>query len=262
MTHEFVETANRFAPELRETVAEDNSLRRLSDRRWKILSDNGFLRSLRFVSAALLVGLCPVAIPAHSQQNAGGTPASTAVTTAEGWWSSDRCQTALAIPRLEVGLANLTRFETSELPPSSAAKEATYPSNEYVDELSHQVDFELTRDTRKPDISALAEGRLLIAGSFVSILSSPYEAWESSLSDSRSLTNVNGALAYPLIELRMLTGACRFVCTSHRFAAASRGDWRLRVGAKIGFAGPMVIFVARIRANRVICRTSFFNLQA
>ena len=37
MTQEFVETANRFAPELRETVAEDNSLRRLSDRKWKIL---------------------------------------------------------------------------------------------------------------------------------------------------------------------------------------------------------------------------------
>jgi 3-hydroxy-9,10-secoandrosta-1,3,5(10)-triene-9,17-dione monooxygenase len=47
MTHELVETAKRIAPELRDTVADDNRLRRLSDRTWKILMDNGFLRSLQ-----------------------------------------------------------------------------------------------------------------------------------------------------------------------------------------------------------------------
>ncbi|MGO9451789.1 MAG: acyl-CoA dehydrogenase family protein [Candidatus Binataceae bacterium] len=47
MTNELVETARRIAPELGETAAEDNALRRLSDRTWNILMDNGFLRSLQ-----------------------------------------------------------------------------------------------------------------------------------------------------------------------------------------------------------------------
>ncbi len=47
MTYELVETARRIAPELGETAAEDNALRRLSDRTWNILMDSGFLRSLQ-----------------------------------------------------------------------------------------------------------------------------------------------------------------------------------------------------------------------
>jgi len=42
-----VENAKRFAPQLGETVAEDNSLRRLSDRTWKLLLEGGFVRSLQ-----------------------------------------------------------------------------------------------------------------------------------------------------------------------------------------------------------------------
>jgi len=42
-----VENAKRFAPQLAETVAEDNSLRRLSDRTWKLLLEGGFVRSLQ-----------------------------------------------------------------------------------------------------------------------------------------------------------------------------------------------------------------------
>jgi 3-hydroxy-9,10-secoandrosta-1,3,5(10)-triene-9,17-dione monooxygenase len=44
---DLVETAKRVVPELANTAAEDNSLRRLSDRTWKILLENGFLRSLQ-----------------------------------------------------------------------------------------------------------------------------------------------------------------------------------------------------------------------
>jgi 3-hydroxy-9,10-secoandrosta-1,3,5(10)-triene-9,17-dione monooxygenase len=47
MTYELVEAAKRIAPDLAETASGDNSLRRLSDRTWKILLDNGFLRSLQ-----------------------------------------------------------------------------------------------------------------------------------------------------------------------------------------------------------------------
>ena len=47
MTHELVETAKRIAPELAETIDCDNRLRQLSERTWKILLDNGFLRSLQ-----------------------------------------------------------------------------------------------------------------------------------------------------------------------------------------------------------------------
>ena len=42
-----VEKAKQVAPQLAETAAEDNRLRRLADRTWKILLDNGFLRSLQ-----------------------------------------------------------------------------------------------------------------------------------------------------------------------------------------------------------------------
>ena len=42
MTNELAETARRIAPELGETAAEDNALRRLSDRTWNILMENGF----------------------------------------------------------------------------------------------------------------------------------------------------------------------------------------------------------------------------
>jgi 3-hydroxy-9,10-secoandrosta-1,3,5(10)-triene-9,17-dione monooxygenase len=39
--------AKQVAPQLAETITEDNHLRRLSDRTWKILIDNGFVRSLQ-----------------------------------------------------------------------------------------------------------------------------------------------------------------------------------------------------------------------
>jgi 3-hydroxy-9,10-secoandrosta-1,3,5(10)-triene-9,17-dione monooxygenase len=42
-----VDKAKQVAPLLAKTAAEDNSLRRLSDRTWNILMDNGFLRSLQ-----------------------------------------------------------------------------------------------------------------------------------------------------------------------------------------------------------------------
>ena len=42
-----VEKAKQVAPQLAESAAEDNRLRRLSDRTWNILLDNGFLRSLQ-----------------------------------------------------------------------------------------------------------------------------------------------------------------------------------------------------------------------
>ncbi|MBV8136412.1 MAG: acyl-CoA dehydrogenase [Deltaproteobacteria bacterium] len=47
MTYKLVETARRIGPELEKTAAGDNTLRRLSDRTWHILMDNGFLRSLQ-----------------------------------------------------------------------------------------------------------------------------------------------------------------------------------------------------------------------
>lgn len=42
-----VENAKGIAPQLAETIAEDNRLRRLSDRSWKMLLEGGFVRSLQ-----------------------------------------------------------------------------------------------------------------------------------------------------------------------------------------------------------------------
>jgi 3-hydroxy-9,10-secoandrosta-1,3,5(10)-triene-9,17-dione monooxygenase len=47
MHNELVETAKQVAPALAKTAAEDNTLRRLSDVTWKILLENGFVRSLQ-----------------------------------------------------------------------------------------------------------------------------------------------------------------------------------------------------------------------
>ena len=47
MTYKLVETARRIAPELEKTAGTDNTLRRLSDRTWELLMDNGFLRCLQ-----------------------------------------------------------------------------------------------------------------------------------------------------------------------------------------------------------------------
>jgi 3-hydroxy-9,10-secoandrosta-1,3,5(10)-triene-9,17-dione monooxygenase len=47
MPQELVEIAKRVAPALAKTAAEDNTLRRLSDVTWKMLLENGFLRSLQ-----------------------------------------------------------------------------------------------------------------------------------------------------------------------------------------------------------------------
>ena len=47
MTYKLAETAKRIAPELEKGVAEENTLRSLSDHSWNILMDNGFLRSLQ-----------------------------------------------------------------------------------------------------------------------------------------------------------------------------------------------------------------------
>jgi len=42
-----VERAKQLAPQLAESAAEDERLRRLADKTWKILLDSGFLRSLQ-----------------------------------------------------------------------------------------------------------------------------------------------------------------------------------------------------------------------
>ena len=47
MHNELVESAKQVAPALAKTAAEDNTLRRLSDGTWKILLENGFVRSLQ-----------------------------------------------------------------------------------------------------------------------------------------------------------------------------------------------------------------------
>jgi 3-hydroxy-9,10-secoandrosta-1,3,5(10)-triene-9,17-dione monooxygenase len=47
MSQKLIEMAKRVAPALAETVAEDNTLRRLSDGTWKMLLESGFVRSLQ-----------------------------------------------------------------------------------------------------------------------------------------------------------------------------------------------------------------------
>jgi hypothetical protein len=107
----------------------------------------------------------------------------------------------LVIPGLNIRMAKLVRFETAGRPRSPTPTLPIDPITEYANRwnASHSG-FEFS-DTHSPEFSVLAEAPLLHSGPFFSLLNAKYLAWEIALSDSRSLTDVNGMLVYPLIEV-------------------------------------------------------------
>jgi hypothetical protein len=107
----------------------------------------------------------------------------------------------LVIPGLMITMAKLVHFETAGRPRSSTATLAIYSITEYTNRWSaSHSGFEFT-DASSREFSVLAEAQLLRSGPFFSLLNAKYLAWEIALSDSRSLTDVNGMLVYPLVEI-------------------------------------------------------------
>ncbi len=128
------------------------------------------------------------------------TSASNAASPASGWWSPARAESATA-PQLLIGMGELTRFEASGLlgvSPAQSLNHLTEPSDAAIADLP---DLGSTLNANVAQQAAWAEPASLPARSFLSLLQTRYALWESSLADSRSLTNVHGVSVYPVSEM-------------------------------------------------------------
>src|SRR5208337_1682921 len=126
--------------------------------------------------------------------------ASNATSPASGWWSPARAESATA-PQLLIGMGEFTRFEASGLlgmSPAQPLNHLTEPSDAAITDLP---DLGSTLNANVAEQAAWAEPASLPARSFLSLLQTRYAAWESSLADSRSLTNVHGVSVYPAFEM-------------------------------------------------------------
>jgi hypothetical protein len=164
---------------------------------WRVVSDEQ--RSLSMTSHIVLwaiilcASVCLTSALGHAQQltTEDFAPAARATT---GWWSPDRTGSTLVTPRLQVNMSELARFAAPERPPSSLTEPINYS-------IADQPAFELKPATQSVEISALTERELLSPQSLLSLVDAKYLAWESSLSDTRSLTSVDGILVYPLVQI-------------------------------------------------------------
>jgi hypothetical protein len=143
------------------------------------------------------------AADAHTQEQPASTPNATGV--ASGWWSPEAAKSATAL-RPMVSIAELTHFEASDLLRSSPAEpigHLTEPPDGSIAGLPNSgltLDTSLLKQALWPDPVALSPR------SFLTRLQTKYTVWESSLADSRSLTNVNGVFVYPLLQINYASG--------------------------------------------------------
>ena len=148
----------------------------------------------------LCVGICLIAITAHAQQDAIGSMAPTATSAAGGWWSWNHSRSMLVIPQLNLDTAKFISLAVPGSPPVLSTHESIYPGVEYGNGWRPRHEgFKSLPDVGRHDAGPVE--REPVSGSFFSFLNAKYTAWEAGLSDTRSLTDVNGALIYPLIEI-------------------------------------------------------------
>jgi hypothetical protein len=130
---------------------------------------------------------------AHAQQLTIEDFAPVATKTA-GWWSPVQTGSTLVVPHLELNMAKLTRFEVVK-----RLRSSTIEPNIYA--VANTGGFELEVGPQGGKSMSLAGEELLPARSLLSILTVNYARWESSLADTHSLTNANGLLVYPLLQI-------------------------------------------------------------
>ena len=123
----------------------------------------------RFLASTLVFWstVSPIGTFANAQELARSTYKAGGL--ARGWWSIERADLA---SRPQLSMAELTRFEAS-----ASLRRATNPTDNQVDPA------------------------LLKRAALLALLQTKYEVWESNLSDSRSLTDVNRISVYPLMEI-------------------------------------------------------------
>src|SRR6202011_4173335 len=127
---------------------------------------------------------------------------SNAARPASGWWSPAGAESATA-PRLPISMAELTPFDASGSFRTLSAPRTPYRVNESMDgSIAGLQYFGLTLRARIGAPSLLGGDRVLLPpGSSLSLLRAKYAIWESSLADSRSLTNANGVSVHPLLQI-------------------------------------------------------------
>ena len=146
----------------------------------------------------LCVTLSLVAANAHAQEHPAATP--NAARVASGWWSPDTAGSATA-PRLMVSMAELTHFETSDSIRTSPPQPTGYLTEPTDGSITDLQNIGSTLNARVAEQALLADPVSLPPRSLLSLLQTRYAVWQSSLADSRSLTNVNGVSVYPLLQV-------------------------------------------------------------
>ena len=134
-----------------------------------------------------------VAASANAQELAASS--SNAARPASGWWSPVRAESATA-PQLLISKAELTHFEASGPFRPPPAQPTTYRVSEPMDGQIASLQY---LDARVAKPSLLADRVSLPPA--LSLPQAKYAIWDSSLTDSRSLIDVNGVSVYPLLQI-------------------------------------------------------------
>jgi len=101
-----------------------------------------------------------------------------------------------------ISMAELTHFEASESLRASTAQLTTNRVTEPMDgTIAGLQYFGLALRPRIAAPSLLEDPVSLSPTSFLSLLQIKYANWETGLSDSRSLTDVNGVSVYPIVQI-------------------------------------------------------------
>lgn len=157
----------------------------------------------RFASRSVLslIALCstlclsPVIVNAQAvPANGFGRPPQM---TAFRWWSP--AVTEAAAPRLVANTTDLTNFYAYGST-SRASINGSREAGPMSTAILHPGRFWLTPTTQSAE-HAFLQGDSLPHASYLSLLEVRYQAWESSLAENRTLTDVNGVSLYPLVQI-------------------------------------------------------------
>jgi hypothetical protein len=118
---------------------------------------------------------------------------------ASGWWSPHG---AGAAPQLQISRAELTRFDESDSIGTSSAQPTGDRVAEAMDSSIASLQyFDPALGPRTTTPSLWVDLISPPTKSSLSLLEKRYATWEASLSDSRSLIDVNGVSVYPLFQV-------------------------------------------------------------
>jgi hypothetical protein len=105
-------------------------------------------------------------------------------------------------PSLQLSMAEPYHFRISDSLRKSVARPNGHPTTERIDVSGfYSGNFTLALAVLDTKYGTPARNHALNAEPALSEVEAKYQSWESSLADSRSLTNVNGVSVYPLAQV-------------------------------------------------------------